>query len=339
MSRRRADRLLASTVTVAVALAGVGGPVAARAAESISWAAPSRVGVVAGGTRLATTANGQLVRCLDGQRGSVLSFEPDRPDSPRTVIAPGATCELLAIGCLPGDVIAVVGHDAGVWWLRTYRAEPTVAVDPAEPLQEIGLGHAGEPQGPVTIVASSARSWLAVVGLPAPLSPVLRAAVAGVRIGPVSNRSCPVLPAGFRPVAAAVSPRDELVLALEPPGDASAVLGFYDRAGQERARFDMALAKVRSLAFDRRGTTLCATGQEVAGGRSGVWRLDATFRNGRQAIAAVPVALLPARDLAAVADDRFIMLADEPPGALFLIDPTPQPPAETRMTPPGDAPP
>jgi hypothetical protein len=53
----------------------------------------------------------------------------------------------------------------------------------------------------------------------------------------------------------------------------------------------------------------------------------------------VPVALLPARDLAAVADDRFIMLADEPPGALFLIDPTPQPPAETRMTPPGDAPP
>ena len=296
------------------------------------------LGGIPGGMRLAATANGQAVRCLLGGQGTVVSFEPGRPADRRNVVGPGVPGMCLAIGCLPGDVVAVVVREGEAWWLRTYRIEPGSTADPAAPLQEISLGAAAGDSGPIGLVASTARGWLALTGLPPPLPPILRAPVAGVRIGPLSDRSCPKLPAGWRPVAATVSPRDELVLALEPlPPDgespdlatpAAAQIGFFDLSGRELARFETGVARLQATAFDRGGATLCVTGRGLADGRTGVWRLEAIMREGRQAVRPVLVASHPtARDLVAGPDRGLIMLAADEAGTLLAIDPTPPLPA------------
>jgi hypothetical protein len=301
---------------------------------------------VAGGIRLAATANGQAVRCLDGDRGSVTTFDAERPGDRREVVGPRPASSLLGVGCLPGDLVAVVGRTGAAWWLRSYRIEPGVTADPASPLQEIALGEAGPPTEPIGVAVSSSRGWLAVTGLPAPLPPVLRAAVAGVRIGPLSDRSCPALPEGIRPTAAAVGPRDELVLALESrPGiagaaDAAAGIGFYDLAGRERARFATGVHDVRGIAFDRRGSTLCVAGRGIADGRTGLWRLEATMREGRQSVRPVFLAdVADPRDLVAGADRTLIMLAGGPDGPILRFDPTPSANADRPAVDPGDAPP
>ena len=287
-----------------------------------------QLGGIPGGSRLAATANGQAVRCLDGDRGRIVSFEPDRPAARRDVVGPLAGARFVAVGCLPGDLVVTVCQAGDAWWLRSYRVEPGLTADAAAPLQEIALGTADATDAAVAIAVSSARGWLAIVGLPPPLPPVLRAAVAGVRIGPLSDRMCPELPAGYRPLAATVSPRDELVLALatEPdaahPGQADR-LAFYDLAGRERAAFDSGLTAVRGVAFDRRGETLCVVGQRAGAPETGLWRLDARLDAGRQVIR--PALLAPAaapRDLVAVAERTFIMLTSDPAGTLVQVDPT-----------------
>lgn len=300
-----------------------------------------RLGLIPGVSRLAATANGQTVRCLDGERGAIVSFEADRPAEWRDVVGPLVEFRCAAIGCLPGDLVVAVGQDADAWWLRSYRIEPGMTADSAAPLQTIALGEADATERPVAIVASSARGWLAIVGLPPPLPPVLRAAVAGVRIGPCSERSCPELPAGIRPLAATVSPRDELVLVLpvEPAvGDPSRgdTVVYYDLTGRERARFDSGVTAVRGIAFDRRGDTLCMVGQRTSDGQTGLWRLDAVLRGGRQSIRTTLVAAAVApRDLAAAADRMLIMLTSDLSGTLVLVDPSPPVPVPPPI--PGDA--
>lgn len=315
----------------------------AEFAAGPSGMAPERVlGGIPGGMRLAATANGQAVRCLLADQGAVASFEPGRPADRRNVVGPGTPGTCLAIGCLPGDVVAVVVREGEQWWLRTYRIEPGSTADPAAPLQEVTLGAAAGDSGPIGLVVSTARGWLALTGLPPPLPPILRAPVAGARIGPLSDRSCPKLPAGWRPVAATVSPRDEFVLALEPlppegkstdpaagPAAArTAHIGFYDLSGRELARLEAGVARLQAIAFDRAGATLCVAGRGLADERTGVWRLEAIMREGRQAVRPVLVASHPtARDLVAGPDRGLIMLAADEAGTLLAIDPTPPLPA------------
>ncbi len=348
--RVRAICWVAATLTAMVVL-----PLDATTASAEGTAAPAEptgtarshvLGSIPGGTRLAATANGQAVRCLLAAQGAVASFDPVQPADRRIVVGPGIQGTCLAIGSLPGDVVAVVVRQGDAWWLRTYRIEPGATADPATPLQEVSLGSAAADSGPIGIVVGTARGWLAITGLPAPLPPVLRAAVAGVRIGPLSDRSCPQVPAGWRTVAATVSPRDELVIAVEPappvdhqaarsPGQAPppaagqpAEIGYYDLSGRELARFQAGIARLKAIAFDRRGATLCVAGRGLADGRTGVWRLEAVMRDGRQAVRPVLVAPHPAaRDLVAGTDRGLIMLAADEAGTVLAIDPTPSLPA------------
>lgn len=341
----RAICLVAVALTATVVLPSAATPASSEAtiaADVPGDTAPAQVlGRIPGGMRLAATANGQAVRCLLADQGAVASFEPGRPADRRNVVGPGTPGACLAIGCLPGDVVALVVREGEEWWLRTYRIEPGSTADPSAPLQEVALGATAGDSGPIGLVVSTARGWLALTGLPPPLPPILRAPVAGVRIGPLSDRSCPKLPAGWRPVAATVSPRDEFVLALEPlppegestaPAGSAAArpaqIGFYDLSGRELARFEAGVARLQAIAFDRGGATLCVAGRGLADGRAGVWRLEAVMREGRQAVRPVLVTPHPAAcDLVAGPERGLIMLAGDEAGTLLAIDPTPPRPA------------
>lgn len=259
--------------------------VAALVALVVAW------GYASGGAaefRLAATANGQTVCRLDGLGRVISAFDADRSAPRRDIVGPAAAAlpEFVALGCLPGDVVATVCRAADEWSLRTYRIEPGGAADAAVPLQVVPIGRANGPAAGVDLAVSHARGWLAIAGLPPPLPPVLRAAVAGVRVGPLSDRSCPVPAAGLRPRAAAVSPADELVLILGPSvpdGPADDQLAFYGPTGRELLRLETGLRGTLGIDFHRGDGTLWAVAADV-GGRTGLWRLDAAVADGRQVV-------------------------------------------------------
>ncbi|MGI9178732.1 MAG: hypothetical protein ACR2IT_12860, partial [Pirellulales bacterium] len=154
---------------------------------------------------LAVSANGQTVYGIDEERRAVVSFDPFAAGRRRDVVAPAADGlpVPVAVGCMPGDLLAVVCRNGDEWSVRTHRIRPGAAADPAEPLQRLTIGRAGGTAPAVGVAVSRSRDWLAIVGLPPPVAPVLRAVFAGAGVRPVSEVGCPVVAAGSRPLAIA----------------------------------------------------------------------------------------------------------------------------------------
>jgi len=286
--------------------------------------------------RLAMTANGQTLACIDAARRVIVALDPIGGTVRRDLVA-AAHADLpgpAAVGFLPGDVVALVCRAGDEWSLRTFRTAPDAAADPAAPLQVITLGVAAGPAARVSLAVSHVRGWLAVTGLPEPLPPVLRAAVAGVRLGPLRDRGCPKLPAGLRPVDAAVGPADELVLALRGDGQADQI-AFYDGTGQELLRLPSGLRETHGIAFGRGDGMLWATGELAAGPSAGLWRLEAAVRDGRQAIRPVLVATATApHDVVSASERAVLVVAGEPVRRILRIDPaSPAPVSPARAIP------
>jgi hypothetical protein len=283
--------------------------------------------------RLAATANGQTICRIDGQRQAIVAFDTARPEALRDLIGPAApgAAEFVAVGCLPGDVVATVCRAGDDWSLRTYRSEPGRAVDAAEPLQEIPIGRASGSSEPVDLAVSHARGWLVVTGLPAPLPPVLRAVMAGVRVGPLSERGCPRPPVGWRPVAAAVGPLDELALLLRPaePGDGNGAggdqLAYYDTAGRRLLWLPAGVRGTAGLEFGRGDGTLWAAAAD-AEGNEGLWRLDAAHAAGGQVVRPVLVAAFDRpRDVVCPSSRQIFIASGEPLKPVASIDPAATP--------------
>lgn len=279
--------------------------------------------------RLAATANGQTICRIDGQRQAIVAFDTARPEALRDVVGPATpgAAEFVAVGCLPGDVVATVCRAGDDWSLRTYRTEPGLAVDAAKPLQEIAIGTGSGSSEPVDLAVSHARGWLVVTGLPAPLPPVLRAVMAGVRVGPLSARGCPLPPAGWRPVAAAVGPLDELVLLLRPdePGDGNGPAGdqlaYFDTAGRRVLSLPAGVRGTAGLEFGRGDGTLWAVAADVEG-NEGLWRLDAAHAAGGQVVRPVLVAAFDRpRDLVCPSPRRIFIASGDPLKPVASIDP------------------
>jgi hypothetical protein len=328
---RRAERPKTFGRRGLLALVLVGCAAGAAAVEVVPWA----VDLPAPG-RLALSANGQTAACIDSGRRAIVALDPIRGTILRDLVAPAhaALPEPMAVGFLPGDVVAVVCREGDAWSLRTCRTAPDAAADPAEPLQVIKLGAAPGSAAAVSLAISHTRGWLAVVGLPEPLSPVLRAAVAGVRLGPLRDRGCPRLPVGRRPQAATVGPADELVLALRGDGPADEI-AFYDATGAELLRLPSGLREIGGITFGRGDGMLWATGLAAAGPAAGLWRLDATLRAGRQAIEPMLVAEAAApRDVVAASERVVLVVAGEPERRILRIDlASPAPVSPARATP------
>ena len=292
-----------------------------RAAVEAAGASP--------GPRVAATANGQTIAASDQSRRTISAFDASRPDARRVLVGPAAAdaAEFVVVGYVTGDVVAAVCRAGDDWSLCTYRTAPDGPVDAGSPLQRIPIGTGSGGSEQVDLAVSHARGWLAVTGLPAPLPPVLRAAVAGVRVGPLTDRGCPGLADDVIPVAAAVSPADELVLALrtssaeEAPAGGDAI-GFFDLGGKELLRLPAGVRGIEGLEFGRGDETLWVTAADPAG-RAGLWRLDAAFAAGRQAIRPTLVAPLEAPgDLVSSSPRAIVVVQGGSPARMTVIDPT-----------------
>ncbi|MCE9631206.1 MAG: hypothetical protein K8S94_10905 [Planctomycetia bacterium] len=273
---------------------------------------------------LAVSPNGQTVYCLDEVRRAVVAFDAFAPERRRDVVAAAADGQPIpvAIGCLPGDLLAIVGRSGDEWSLRTFRIRPGEAAEPATPLQSIGLGVAATAAPAVRLVVSHTRDWLAVVGLPEPLPAVLRIVFAGAGLRPLAPDGWPRIATDTQPVAAAVSPADELVL-LERPRDGVTVptVAFYVGTGGELLRLETGLSQIRDAAFDRgAGALWVLAGDPASPARpEGLWRLDAVMRDGRQTVNPMLVTRLVApRSMVAVSERSIVVTLA---GSIVRIDP------------------
>jgi len=303
---------------------------------------------------LAAPTNGQTLYVLDEASGEVVAVDPFDPTAKRwTAVAPGpradASPATLAIGCIDTSMLAVLCRNRDVWSLRTHRLQPGTAADPDNPSQTVVIGKGGGGAAATTdtrsqrsekacLSISPSRDWLGVCGLPAPLPAVMRAPIAGARVGGVSARACPVLAPGTRPTAATISMAEEILLFAPNPDDPAAnsvFVSFYLPPDPRRLlHLDTSLPRVRDAAFCRADGTLWVVGGgagEESGGTAsaaaapdGLWRIDAVMRNGRQSAAAVCVARLEGARAVVCLSERAIIVTHGLEGrTVSRIDPNP----------------
>ena len=285
------------------AAAGPGRPAAVLVLVALCvWASAASPAAVAATGFGGLAAAGGTLYAIDEPRGAIvacgLTGHPPALAPPRDVVAaPGAGPRPVAIARVGSGVLVAVCRDGDAWSLRTWRPVPGGVADPAAPLQSVALGRAAGPGDEVRIAVSPTGDWLAVAGLPPPLPPVMRGAIAGELVAPPSGRNCPLPAAGSRPVAIAVSPADDLVVCerLADPGG-RVMLVFTNLAGRELLRLDSGLADVRGIAFDPGSGALLAVGvrPDSPGRPAGLWRLDAAAVDGRQVIRPTAVATIAA---------------------------------------------
>jgi hypothetical protein len=263
-----------TAIAAALALSGAVREIVACAAEGTT-VSPVAAGLPIG--PLAASGNGQTVYGVDESRRAVVAFDPRDPERRRDAIGPaGAGVPApVVVGCLPGDLLAVVVRAGEEWSLRTYRVAPGRPADPAAPVQAVRIGRAAGMTPTAGVAVSQSRDWLAVAGLPEPLPPVVRAVFAGAGVRPLSADECPAVPAERRVVAVAVSPADELVLVDAPTQEVGPVaIAFHNAAGREILRLDTGLANVRGAAFGRGDGTLWLIVVAQGGAKPGLVRVD-----------------------------------------------------------------
>jgi hypothetical protein len=283
------------------------------------------VGPVSG---LATTLDGQTIFWIEPDGGSILAFDLFASASPRLVVSPPTAGgpRPVALAALDASILVTVCRQDDDWSLRSWRLSTDGPVDPALPLQVMPLGRAAGGAGEPTLAVSRSRDWLAVAGLPSPLEPLLRAAVGREHVGPLSVRSCPRLPPGVRPTAVAAGAADELILLAGDPATGTSVVSLLGPTGRCLLRLDTGLAAARGLACSPVAGTLWVTVSDhhQPEPRQGLWRLDATLVQGRQAIRPVLVSALPGARSVACPNERTVIVAvpaaagDQ--GALVRVD-------------------
>jgi hypothetical protein len=299
---------------------------------------------------LSAPANGQTLYVLDESTGGVVAVDPFEPTKRWTAVSAATAGSVAAIGSIDTGTVALVCRGPRGWSLRCHRVQPGVAADAAEPVQAVACGggaaddEATRPaaaSGRPAIAVSPSRDWLVVAGLPAPAAQVLRAPIAGTRVGTISTRACPQLPAGSLPSAVAVSTADEFVLFGRDPdaGDTAGVFVSFHHPPHPRRllHLDTGLPVVHDAAFCRADGTLWVVGGAAGSTATpeGLWRIDAVLRDGRQDVRAVCVTPLDGAVAIACLSDRAIAVTHGRPSRIVsLIDPAGDAPgkAESRPT-------
>lgn len=260
-----------------------------------------------GAGRLAAPATGQTLYVLDETARTVMAVDPFAPAKRWRAIGPaeldtGSTKPVVpaAIACIDSNTLAVVCRVDTEWTLRAFRLAPP-AVEGAAPalLQSLPLGNAAGAAPAIDVFVSDTRDWLAVVGLPSPLPLIVRAPIAGARLGNFSERLCPSIGAPERLEAATASPLDEWVVISrrdQPPPGRTALTFDANTARPRLLDLDLALTGVRDAAYCRGIGTLwvVAEGDGTTAKGAGLWRIDAALAAGRQVAAPVAIAHLPA---------------------------------------------
>ena len=316
-----------------------------RASSSLAAdeaAAVALVDDIPAAVQLAAPATGQTLYVLDGASGGVTAVDPFQPPRRWTAIGPealvartaeeGGIARAVAIACIDSNTLALVLRSGkpGNWSVGTYRlAPPGSTQQAAVRLQTLPLGTSAAESEAVRLVVSPSREWLAVVGLPAPMPVIVRAPIAGSRIGTFAERRCPKVPPPGRPVGATISPGDEewvLFLREDVGGKGPVFLSFYGNAGgRELLHLDTGLTVVRGAGYCRESGTLWTVGlrDEGSSRAAGLWRIDAILKDGRQAARGVHVAAIE-DPLSVVCLSRraIAVIAGGADRRVLLIDPT-----------------
>ena len=328
---RGRSRALCSLCWIVLCLAG-----ACSSVDRCFGAEPATTLVDLAVSDLAAPANGQVVYAIDERQRTIVAFEPHATVRQRLAVAaaPESGPRPVAVACIDTTTLVAVCVAGESWSLRSWRLKPDAPADPAQPLQTLGLGSAPVSTGDVHVAVNGSRTWLAVIGLPEPLPPVLRGPIAGNRVGKCSDRGCPRLDAAERPVALAITAADELVLVCRPGPEAQERLSFHDLAGRRLLHLDLELPAVHDMAFNRGDGTLLAVGgtPDSPTHPEGVWRLDAAIRDGRQVVSAVRIAECPSPRAVLCPTEKTIVVASGQGGGRVLRF-QPAPPEGTQEKP------
>jgi hypothetical protein len=336
-------------LVVAVIISAAACPGPGESAETVvmpdGWASRVVVEDMPDLAAIAVRPNGQSILAIDGETRSVVAFESDAPERRRTVLSPPqGPGRPVAIACVDSSTVALlIAPPVGELQLQTFRLQPSgempessrpiqsQAVPPARrhhPQRDDERGDVREP----AMAVSPGRDWLVLAwdarrvgdhgaGAGVPEPPILRAPIAGSRLGPLGTRHCPVRPAS----AVTVSPAGELVL-FEPTSAGSDLVVYARTQAFELLRLPTGLARVAAAAYGRDGT-LWAAATAAADDTEGLWRLDAAMVGGRQEVRATcvalvesPVALVPAGGsrmavLAGPVGGRRLILVERMPAA------------------------
>ncbi len=290
---------------------------------------------------LAAPANGQTLYVLAESDGSVVAIDPFEPTKRWVAVAApdkASGVNPVAIASIDTGTLAILCRGEKGWSIRSHRVQPGVTSAPSEAVQTVSVGtaaadadtaQAAPSRGRPAMAVSPSRDWLTVAGIEPPTAPVLRAPIAGARIGAVSTRSAPQLPAGVRPVAVTVSAADEFVLFCTDPATgetASVFLSFFRPPHPRRLlHIDTGLVRIHDAAFCRGDGTLWVVGGDPGGSATspeGLWRIDAVLRQGRQEALATLVARLDgAVSLACLSERAIVVTHGRPSRLVSRIDP------------------
>lgn len=289
MARRRLLAIVLMLLVPATAVAAQPGPRGEATGKSAVIAAD-----LAGPLRLAISPTGQTLYVLRSAVGDILAIDVTEGAGRQWIAVPAVAGVIPhALGVIDSGTLALVVQEGDAWSIRVHRLGPPGM--PAEvggaDSQSVALGTSAAAPGEVRLAVSPGREWLAVTGLPEPLPAILRTTVTGVRLGAASQRRCPRI-AG-PPSALMVGPYGEWGF-VQRSGDGSAgeMLSWYSPSGGQRLlQLDTGLEGVRDAVSCRETGLLWALGEgrTDAGAMTGLWRVDAAFVAGRQAVAAVPL--------------------------------------------------
>ena len=280
---------------------------------------------------IAVKPTGQAFFVIDGVDRAITMIDladPDRREAAVTAFAEGE--KPVAIACIDSITLAVVVHAGRTWSIRVYRlGPPGMPVDATAPIQSLALGESDrEPaDGPVAVAVSPSRNWLVVSGLPEPMPPLLRGAIAGARVGGVSPRNCPERSRNrdrIRPTAVAVSPFDELVLLdADGPERAGSRLSMYSTVGAVKLlELATGLPNVRGAVHTKDALWVIAGNPADDRLPEGLWRLDAAMVDRRQAVRPVCVAKLESPSaIAALPTQQLLVVHGAAASTIVRIDP------------------
>jgi len=246
-----------------------------------------------GPLRLAISPTGQVLYVLRGRLGDVLAIDLAEPGKRWTAVPAMAGGRPVAIGVVDSSTLALVVRQDGAWSIRTHRlAPPGMAPDNA-PAQVVALGASAADGDAVGLVVHPSRDWLAVVGLPDPLPPILRTTITGARLGAASQRRCPQT--GGRPAVLTVGNSGEWGVFLKDASDRSSLVWYSSSGAQRLQTLDLAgLSVIDAASCRESGLLWVAADPAGSGDASGLWRIDAAYVDGRQVARVVAIAPAPA---------------------------------------------
>lgn len=278
---------------------------------------------------LAAVASGQTVYIIDESTGAVVGCDPFAPEKRWPVMpAPERPGDgPVALGCIDSTTLAAVSRSENGWALRSYRLGPP-GDDPRglAPRSTRSLGPATDADSPQVTVGLS-REWVAVTGFAAPRGRIHFFELDGAQPVPVLKRDSPQQQAI---VAAAGLPGDLLaVFDAESPRATARLTISPNMQPRPLLTLDTGLPGVRAAAASRTTGELwvLAGAAGAAATPEGLWRIEATLHDGRQAVRAVCVAKLDApRSLVWISDRMLLVVHGMSKRTVSHVDPsTPAP--------------